>query len=924
MFGRSLLRNAGRLAGANSRVLHPLSALSQTRLFSSKNEFESKCLKDLGNGKKFFDLNALGDSRLSTLPYSIRVLLESAVRNCDGHSVRASDVDTILDWKNASAAEKEIPFLPGRVLLQDFTGVPAVVDLAAMRDAMARLGGDPSRVNPLVPVDLVIDHSVQVDWSRSPEALQRNQQIEFDRNKERFAFLKWGATAFNNMLIVPPGSGIVHQVNLEYLARVVMENNQGILYPDSVVGTDSHTTMIDGLGVVGWGVGGIEAEAVMLGQPISMVLPEVIGFELTGSLPQHATATDLVLTCTAMLRKRGVVGKFVEFYGPGMECLSLADRATVANMAPEYGATMGFFPVDGQTLKYLRTTGRPEAKVAEVEKYLREVGLFAHSDAPTPTFTDVLKLDLSTVEPCLSGPKRPHDRVPLKDMKKDFTTCLTAPVGFKGFGLKEDVTTAVSPFTYKGEAHELKHGSVVIAAITSCTNTSNAAVMLGAGLLAKKALEKGLKVKPYVKTSLSPGSKAVTEYLRISGLDKSLEGLGFFTAGYGCMTCIGNSGELDPEVASAITSKDLVASAVLSGNRNFEGRVHPLTRANYLASPPLVVAYALAGTTNIDFATEPIGKGSDGSDVFLKDIWPSLNEVAKVEEQAVKAQIFTDVYAKITAGTDEWNSLSVPAGGQYSWDAASTYIQNPPFFQTTSETPPPVESVKAARCLLLLGDSITTDHISPAGDIAKNSPGARYLMERGVEKKDFNTYGARRGNFEVMVRGTFANIRMINQMCPKDGPSSVHLPSNEVLSVYDAADKYMKEGVPTIVLAGKEYGSGSSRDWAAKGPYLQGVRAVIAESFERIHRTNLIGMGVLPLQFVDGANAASLGLTGQEEFDIDLKGGDIAPGTVLTVTTKCGKSFPAKARIDTPVETTYFQHGGILQYVLRKILKESK
>nr|AND95650.1 Aconitate hydratase, cytoplasmic [Vitrella brassicaformis] len=888
------------------------------------NPFDAKVCKTLGNtGKKYYDITALGDPRVSELPYSIRVLLESAVRNCDGLSIQEKDVETILDWKKSSAQQKEIPFMPARVLLQDFTGVPAVVDLAAMRDAMKDLGGDPSAVNPLVPVDLVIDHSVQVDFSRSPDALEKNQKIEFQRNAERFAFLKWGATAFDNMLIVPPGSGIVHQVNLEYLARVVFDSNN-VLYPDSLVGTDSHTTMIDGLGVVGWGVGGIEAEAVMLGQPISMVLPEVIGFELTGTLPERANATDLVLTVTKMLRKRGVVGKFVEFFGDGCANLSLADRATIANMSPEYGATMGFFPVDSQSIKYLSQTGRPKEKLDLVEGYLKAMGMFREAGSPPCVYTDTMKLDLSTVEPCMSGPKRPHDHVPLKDMKQDFLSCLESPVGFKGYNVPADKRADTVSFEYQGQKYELKHGSVVITAITSCTNTSNPSVMLGAGLVARKALAKGLKVQPYIKTSLSPGSKAVSEYLRLSGLDKDLEELGFYHAGYGCMTCIGNSGDLDPEVSDAITQKDLVVAAVLSGNRNFEGRVHPQTRANYLASPPLVVAHALAGRVDIDFDKEPVGTGKDGSPVFLKDIWPTLSEVQALEEKYIKGEMFSKIYETIRNGTDDWNSLQVPPGKLYAWDEQSTYIRNPPFFQDMTMEPPKVEDIKDAYCLLNVGHSITTDHISPAGNISKDSPAAEYLNSYGVERKDFNTYGARRGNFECMVRGTFANIRLINKMAPQSGPKTLHHPSGDLLPVWTVAERYASEGAPSIILAGAEYGSGSSRDWAAKGVQLQGVKAIIAESFERIHRSNLVGMGVLPLQFVDGQTGESLGLSGSERFSIAMKGGDFTPGELIEVKVSNGTSFKVKCRIDTDVEVVYFKHGGILQYVLRKLAKEKK
>ncbi|KAL8448242.1 hypothetical protein Emag_004010 [Eimeria magna] len=855
--------------------------------------------------------SALNDDRYERLPFSIRVLLESAVRNCDGYRVTERDVETILEWPKTSKQQKEIPFMPARVLLQDFTGVPAVVDLAAMRDAMARLGGDPRRINPLVDVDLVVDHSVQVDYSRTENALQKNLDKEMERNKERFAFLKWGSKAFDNMRIVPPGSGIVHQVNLEFLASVTMDKNN-TLYPDSVVGTDSHTTMINGLGVLGWGVGGIEAEAVMLGQHISMVLPEVIGVHLTGDLDQRATATDLVLTLTQMLRKKGVVGKFVEFYGPGLRNLSLADRATVSNMAPEYGATCGFFPVDHQSLAYLRMTGRSPERLHLVESYMRANRMYADASDTGLHFSDVLELDLSSISPSVAGPKRPQDLVSATSVKKDFHECLGSPVGFKGFGLSPEQRATTVTFNYKGKDYELKHGSVCIAAITSCTNTSNPGVIFAAGLLAKNAVAKGLRVLPYIVTSLSPGSKAVSQYLERAGLDKALKELGFYLTGYGCMTCIGNTGEFERELAEAIAKGDLVVASVLSGNRNFEGRIHPQTRAAYLASPPLVVAYALAGRMDIDFDTDPIGIDTDGKPVFLKDIWPSRE----------------NVYSTITEGTAGWKALATSSSKVlYEWDPSSTYIHNPPFFQKMERTLPDIGDIKSAYCLLNLGDSITTDHISPAGNIAKDSPAAKYLMGRGVARQDFNTYGARRGNDEVMVRGTFANIRLVNKMCPTFGPRAVHIPTGDILPVSDVAEKYREEGVPMIVLAGKEYGSGSSRDWAAKqiqdqgrGPHLQGVKAVIAESFERIHRSNLVGMGILPLQFLEGESTESHKLTGKERFNIALNGGKLTPGCKLQVTTDCGKAFDTKCRIDTDVEVEYFRNGGTLHYVLRNLL----
>eukprot|EP01016_Furgasonia_blochmanni_P055097 TRINITY_DN9154_c0_g1_i4.p1 TRINITY_DN9154_c0_g1~~TRINITY_DN9154_c0_g1_i4.p1 ORF type:complete len:801 (+),score=259.42 TRINITY_DN9154_c0_g1_i4:532-2934(+) len=796
-----------------------------------------------------------------------------------------------------------------------------------MRDAYKRLGGDPDRINPVCPVDFVIDHSVQVEVARTADARERNEQIEFERNYERFEFLKWGQGAFNNLRIVPPGSGICHQVNLEYLARSVFNNN-GLLYPDSVVGTDSHTTMINGLGVFGWGVGGIEAEAVMLGEVITMVLPEVVGFKFTGELPKTATATDLVLTCTQMLRQRKVVGKFVEFFGPGVNSLSLADRATVSNMAPEYGATMGFFPVDNKTTDYLRTTGRSAEVLAYVEAYLRAQNLFRLYDGsqPDPVFTGpILELDLSTVVPSLAGPKRPHDRVPLTNMKADWTSCLSNAVGFKGYGIPADKQHTTVSFNYQGKDYTLAHGAVVIAAITSCTNTSNPDVMLAAGLVAKNALARGLNVKPYVKTSLSPGSGVVTQYLQDSGLTDSLNQLGFTLAGYGCMTCIGNSGEIDEQVGEAIIKGDLVAAAVLSGNRNFEGRVHPLTRANYLASPPLVVAYALAGTVNIDFETEPIGKDATGQDVFLRDIWPSREEVHAVTNKHVQPHMFKEVYERIAKGTQRWNDLKAPTGKLYQWKDASTYIHDPPFFKNVETGLPSIKDIENAHVLAYFGDSITTDHISPAGNISKNSPAGRFLLERGVQPKDFNSYGARRGNDLVMARGTFANTRIKNKlMGGVEAPKTVHFPSGNVLDIFDAADKYMQEGIPTIILAGQEYGSGSSRDWAAKGPYLQGVKAAIAQSFERIHRSNLVGMGILPLQFLEGSSAEAEHLDGKERFTLRLNGGDLKVGQIIEVATSSGVTFKAKVRLDTEVEVQYFKNGGILQYVLRKLIQKEK
>ncbi|KAK7367252.1 hypothetical protein VNO80_09261 [Phaseolus coccineus] len=895
----------------------------------SENPFSSilRTLEKPGGGGefgKYYSLPALNDPRIDRLPYSVRILLESAIRNCDEFQVKSPDVEKIIDWENTSPKQVEIPFKPARVLLQDFTGVPAVVDLACMRDAMNRLGGDSNKINPLVPVDLVIDHSVQVDVARSENAVQANMEFEFQRNKERFGFLKWGSNAFNNMLVVPPGSGIVHQVNLEYLGRVVFNTN-GVLYPDSVVGTDSHTTMIDGLGVAGWGVGGIEAEAAMLGQPMSMVLPGVVGFKLLGKLRDGVTATDLVLTVTQMLRKHGVVGKFVEFYGEGMSELSLADRATIANMSPEYGATMGFFPVDHVTLQYLRLTGRSDETVSLIESYLRANKMFVDYSEPQVerVYSSYLELNLEDVESCVSGPKRPHDRVPLKEMKADWLACLNNRVGFKGFAVPVESQIKVADFTFHGTPAHLRHGDVVIAAITSCTNTSNPSVMLGAALVAKKACELGLQVKPWIKTSLAPGSGVVTKYLQRSGLQKYLNQLGFHIVGYGCTTCIGNSGDIDEAVASAITENDIVAAAVLSGNRNFEGRVHPLTRANYLASPPLVVAYALAGTVNIDFDTEPIGIGKDGTKIFFNDIWPSSEEIANVVQSSVLPDMFKDTYNAITQGNPMWNNLSVPSGTLYAWDPTSTYIHEPPYFKNMTMSPPGSHGVRDAYCLLNFGDSITTDHISPAGSIHKDSPAARYLIERGVDRRDFNSYGSRRGNDEVMARGTFANIRIVNKFLNGEvGPKTIHIPSGEKLSVFDAAEKYKNEGHDMIILAGAEYGSGSSRDWAAKGPMLLGVKAVIAKSFERIHRSNLVGMGIIPLCFKPGEDADSLGLTGHERYTIDLPSdvNEIRPGQDVTVVTDTGKTFVSTLRFDTEVELAYFNHGGILQYAIRNLI----
>ncbi len=863
---------------------------------------------------------------LDRLPFSIKVLLEAALRNCDGFQVTEEDVKKLAGWTPAAGQEVEIPFKPARVILQDFTGVPVVVDIAAMRAAVARLGGDPKRINPLVPVDLVIDHSVQVDEFGTKEAEANNANIEFRRNRERYEFLRWGQASLKNFRAVPPSTGIIHQVNLEYLATGVMvsEGEEGMAWPDSVVGTDSHTTMINGLGVLGWGVGGIEAEAVMLGQALSMKMPEVIGFRLSGALRPGVTATDLVLTVTQMLRKKGVVDKFVEFCGPGLSTMSLPDRATLANMAPEYGATCGFFPVDQETLRFLRRTNRPEAQVQLVEAYARAQGMFRTDSSPEPLFTDILHLDMSTVEPSLAGPKRPQDRVSLDSLKESFQKALMAPVKERGFGLSAGELNRSAKVERKGASSTVRNGSVVIAAITSCTNTSNPSVMLGAALLARNAVARGLKVPPHVKTSLAPGSKVVTEYLKDSGLLGDMEALGFHVVGYGCTTCIGNSGPLPEEVSGAIAESGAVAAAVLSGNRNFEGRVHPLVKANYLASPPLVVAFALAGTVDIDLSRDPLGNDSAGRPVFLKEIWPDAAEVAQVTERSIRPEMFARSYGKVFEGSEDWNRIALSSSDLYTFDEASSYIQEPPFFTDLALHPSPVLPIVAARALLMLGDSVTTDHISPAGDIAVGTPAAQFLQENGVARSDFNSYGSRRGNDRVMVRGTFANIRLKNLMVPGvEGGVTTHLPSGERMSVFEAAQRYKEAGVSLVVLAGKEYGTGSSRDWAAKGTLLLGVRAVIAESFERIHRSNLVGMGVLPLVFQGGQNAESLGLTGREVFDFpDVS--NLSPRQVLAVkaTREDGSAFTfnALARLDTPVDVHYYNHGGILQAVLRQLI----
>ncbi|MCB9682354.1 MAG: aconitate hydratase AcnA [Alphaproteobacteria bacterium] len=893
--------------------------------------FGSKATLTLANGQEatYYRLAALeeqGLCELAKLPYTVRVLLESALRNHDEFLVTGDDVTTIAAW-SPTAEAVEIPFLPARVVLQDFTGVPAVVDLAALRNAMVDLGGDPKKVNPLVQVDLVIDHSVQVDVDgHHADALQRNMDIEYDRNGERYEFLKWGQKNLQNFRAVPPGRGIVHQVNLEWIATVAHHttvDGTTTYYPDSVVGTDSHTTMINGLGVLGWGVGGIEAEAVMLGQPIYMLMPQVVGFELTGALREGVTATDMTLRIVQMLREKGVVEKFVEFYGPGLKHLSLADRATIANMAPEYGATCGFFPVDERTLEYLRLTGRDDDHVADIEAYYKAQGLWAGGDdVPAPTFTDTLHLDLGDVQPALAGPKRPQDRVNLSDMKTHWAKTLTAPLGLHGHGVASDAVDASAPV--EGTDYSLSHGDVVIAAITSCTNTSNPGVMLAAGLLARNARKKGLNTKPWVKTSLAPGSRVVTEYYERSGLDVDLEALGFATVGYGCTTCIGNSGPLAAEIDAAINAKKLVVGSVLSGNRNFEGRVHNNVKASYLASPPLVVAYAIAGTLDIDLQNDPIGTGSDGQPVYLRDIWPTNQDVSDTIASCITPAMFRAKYADVLE-EPVWDRIPVAKSELYDWKPASTYVRLPSFFEGIQPEVAAITPIRGARVLLKLGDSVTTDHISPAGSIKKDSPAGRYLTDKGVDPKDFNSYGSRRGNHEVMMRGTFANVRIRNQLAPgTEGGVTTYLPTSTVMDVYDAAMKYIDAGTPLVVLGGEQYGTGSSRDWAAKGTLLLGVRAVITKSFERIHRSNLVGMGVLPLTFKDGQGADELGLDGTEAFDIPI-GDGVTPRQDVTVTaTKTDGTtvtFTATVRLDTPVEVEYYKNGGILQTVVRKLAK---
>ncbi len=889
----------------------------------SKDSFSTRAKLRVGSDS--FDIHRLdaleraGVGNVARLPFSLKVLLENLLRHEDERFVRTEDIPALAGWDPSGAGgatEKEVSFMPARVLLQDFTGVPAVVDLAAMRDAIRALGGDPKKINPLLPAELVIDHSVQVDKFGGADAFAFNAGLEMERNIERYAFLRWGQKGFENFKVVPPDTGICHQVNLEYLARVVFREKQNgawIAFPDSLVGTDSHTTMVNGLGVFGWGVGGIEAEAAMLGQPLSMLIPAVVGFKLHGRLPEGATATDLVLTVTQMLRKKGVVGKFVEFYGTGLSSLTLPDRATIANMAPEYGATMGFFPVDSETLAYLRFTARAEDQVRLVEAYTKEQGLFRTDQTPDPIFSDRLELDLASVVPTMAGPKRPQDSVPLTEAKTAFEKSLIEPP--KHASVQNN-----------GDKFDLADGSVVIAAITSCTNTSNPSLMLGAGLLAKKAIERGLTSKPWVKTSFAPGSKVVTDYIEKAGLWPSLNSLGFNLVGYGCTTCIGNSGPLSEPIGKAIKDNNLVAVSVLSGNRNFEGRINPLCRANYLASPPLVVAYALAGRMDFDIVNEPIGNDKAGKPVYLRDIWPSPQEVESTMRSSVTSEMFSKEYADVFTGDEHWRALPIPEGDLYAWDDKSTYIKNPPYFEGMQVRPGAIADLRGLRALAVLGDSITTDHISPAGSIQADGPAGKYLIAHGVQPKDFNSYGARRGNHEVMMRGTFANIRLRNQLAPgTEGGWTIHQPSGEKMSIYSAAMQYRDENVPLVIIAGKEYGSGSSRDWAAKGTILLGVRVVLAESFERIHRSNLVGMGVLPLEFLPGESPKSLGLTGLEIFDFEGLSQTFEPRKAIQVTARDGdgqvvRQFTTTARVDTPFEVSYYRHGGILQYVLRQML----
>lgn len=900
---------------------------------TTKNSFDSiKNIKVNNQEFTIYSLNQLEKqnfNQINRLPFSIKILLEAILRNENGIEITQDDIVNLANWDAKNVKKVELPFLPARVVLQDFTGVPAVVDLAALRSAAVRLGGDPQKVNPQIPVDLVIDHSVQVDRFGSASALTFNAEKEFERNRERYEFLKWATNTFKNFRAVPPATGIVHQVNLEFLGKVVqqkqIENGERILFPDTLVGTDSHTPMINGLGVLGWGVGGIEAEATMLGQPYYMVTPEVVGFKLTGKLNEGATATDLVLTVTEMLRKKGVVGKFVEFYGAGLSSLTLADRATISNMSPEYGATVGYFPVDDETLNYLRNTGRSDELVSIVEHYCKEQGLFRTDQTPDPEFTDTVELKLGDVVPCIAGPKRPQDRVALSDVKKYWMNVLSAPTDNRGFAIKESEKDKSVSIQVNDVTFPLQHGSVVIAAITSCTNTSNPSVMIGAGLLARKAVQAGLKVKPWVKTSLAPGSKVVTEYLNASGLTPYLDALGYHVVGYGCTTCIGNSGPLPEHISKAINENKLVSAGVLSGNRNFEGRINPDVQANFLASPPLVVAYALAGRMGIDITKEPLGKDPNGQPVYLKDIWPSHNEIKATIQKCLTSEMFRQQYGNVFDGNETWNQVAIPRGEIYQWNQRSSYIQEPPFFKMITAKIPHLQDIEDAKVLAWMPDSTTTDHISPAGSISPTSPAGKYLISIGIQPKDFNSYGSRRGNHEVMMRGTLANIRIKNKLIPGvEGGFTIYQPTGEQLPIWDAAEKYMKDGSPLIILAGKEYGSGSSRDWAAKGVFLQGVKAVIAETYERIHRSNLVGMGVLPLQFKPGQNVESLGLTGFETFDIIGIHDEMKPGAEVTVKAKSKDNevieFKADCRLDTPVEVDYYRNGGILNAVLRQNL----
>ncbi len=893
------------------------------------NSYHARSTLTVGARKyEILSLAALADPRVDRLPYSLKILLENLLRFEDGVNVTRNDIEALLNWDPQGAPQHEIAFTPARVIMQDFTGVPCIVDLAAMREAIVRLGGDPQRVNPLAPAELVIDHSVQVDEYGTAESLKHNNEIEFSRNGERYMFLRWGQTAFSNFKVVPPNTGIVHQVNIERLARVVFGDtakNGSTAYPDTLVGTDSHTTMVNGLGVLGWGVGGIEAEAAMLGQPVTMLIPQVIGFKLTGSLPAGTTATDLVLTVTEILRKQGVVDKFVEFFGDGLKGLPLADRATIANMSPEFGSTCAIFPIDEETIRYLELTGRPAEQIALVEAYARAQGLWRQDGATSAQYTQIVSLDLATVEPSLAGPKRPQDRIALRAAKAAYRSSVKKMADERS--QKNPDATGKATATSGGKSFEIEDGAVLIAAITSCTNTSNPAVLVAAGLLARNAHALGLTTKPWVKTSLAPGSRVVTDYLQKAGLLQDLEALGFYTVGYGCTTCIGNSGPLKPEISDAVKAGDVVACSVLSGNRNFEGRVHPEVKMNFLASPPLVVAYALAGSLDIDITTEPLGTGTDGKPVYLRDVWPSGQDVAEAVAASVDSAMFTKGYANVFRGDANWSEIKTPAGKIYAWDGKSTYVKNPPYFDGMTMTPAPIGDIHGARALAVLGDSVTTDHISPAGNISKSSPAAKYLVSQGVQAADFNSYGARRGNHEVMMRGTFANIRLRNLLLPgTEGGVTVHIPSGEQLSIFDASVRYKAAGTPLVILAGKEYGTGSSRDWAAKGTMLLGVKAVIAESFERIHRSNLIGMGVLPLQYQDGQNAQSLGITGKETFAI--VGLDRGAAKIVTVKARSddGKTteFKVRLRIDTPKELDYYQHGGILHYVLRQLAQAGK